>query len=416
MWIKLIFLNIGNFLKNKPVLFVFIIISQIICIISAFTVAGMMDAVTQPPDTEDNRAIWEKAFQVDFGNYNYEDSEKFLGIVFDSSSGKIVYRGTDETVFSEYQKAVPANNYLCYGGELPSNLDELPKYKDFKEKLDRILKAVGTHYLGMCITGYVPKEYFRYYSISGEEAQYYPDLDKNGITFSIEESLKNMDIGINEGDTLKLGNTEYKINQISYGEHGNVGTEFTMRSEDIDDTFTVIYMRIQVDDTLTGDELGIISDMIQKEFQGLTTNFEEPKPKPLMEKQFNNMIYVVSFILMAVMMLNLSRLYTYILAKRKNTLCICSLCGGTKAKIFAILLTEIMLILIFSYIIGFLIFRFGIMQMIGTIYPTFLAFFDLRICTIILGSYVIFSTFVMSLCILPMINKSVNELRRESGI
>ena len=393
MWIKLIFLNIRDFLKNKPVLFVFIIISQIICIISAFTVAGMMDAVTQPPDTEDNRAIWEKAFQVDFGNYNYEDSEKFLGIVFDSNSRKIVYRGTDETVFSEYQKAVPANNYLCYGGELPSNLDELPKYKDFKEKLDRILKAVGTHYLGMCITGYVPKEYFRYYSISGEEAQYYPDLDKNGITFSIEESLKNMDIGINEGDTLKLGNTEYKINQISYGEHGNVGTEFTMRSEDIDDTFTVIYMRIQVDDTLTGDELGTISDMIQKEFQGLTTNFEEPKPKP-----------------------NLSRLYTYILAKRKNTLCICSLCGGTKAKIFAIFLTEIMLILIFSYIVGFLVFRFGIMQMIGTIYPTFLAFFDLRICAIILGSYVLFSAFVMSLCILPMIDKPVNELRKEGGI
>ena len=271
MWIKLIFLNIGNFLKNKPVLFVFIIISQIICIISAFTVAGMMDAVTQPPDVEDDRSIWEKAFQVDFGNYNYEDSEKFLGIVFDSSSGKIVYRGTDETIFSEYQKAVPANDYWCYGSKLPFNIDELPKYKDFKEKLDRILKAVGTHYLGICITGYVPKEYFRYYSISGEEAQYYPDLDKNGITFSIEESLKNMDIGINEGGTLKLGNTEYKINKISYGKHGNVGTEFIMRSEDIDDTFTVIYMRILIDtnifvfmaldpDSLSNDVLMVLNE------------------------------------------------------------------------------------------------------------------------------------------------------------
>ena len=77
MWIKLIFLNIGNFLKNKPVLFVFIIISQIICIISAFTVAGMMDAVTQPPDVEDDRSYWEKSFQVDFTNYNI-DEEKWL--------------------------------------------------------------------------------------------------------------------------------------------------------------------------------------------------------------------------------------------------------------------------------------------------------------------------------------------------
>ena len=413
MWIKLIFLNIGNFLKNKPVLFVFIIISQIICIISAFTVAGMMDAVTQPPDAEDDRSYWEKSFQVDFTNYNI-DEEKWLATIFDKNSGKRIYRGTDENIYSKYEDE---QNYIGYLDNLPVNLDELPKYKYVKEKIDRILKAIGSHYLSMHMTGFTPKEnFFRYFSISGDEKQYYPDLNKNGISFSINEQFTFADIGIKEGDILKLGDTEYKINKISYNEHGNSGTEFYMLSEDADDDFTVGFLTIQVDDTLTGDELGIISDMIQKEFQGLTTNFEEPKPKPLMEKQFNNMIYVVSFILMAVMMLNLSRLYTYILAKRKNTLCICSLCGGTKAKIFAILLTEIMLILIFSYIIGFLIFRFGIMQMIGTIYPTFLAFFDLRICTIILGSYVLFSAFVMSLCILPIIDKPVNELRKEGGI
>ncbi len=413
MWIKLIFLNIGNFLKNKPVLFVFIIISQIICIISAFTVAGMMDAVTQPPDAEDDRSYWEKSFQVDFTNYNI-DEEKWLATIFDKNSGKMIYRGTDKNIYSKYEDE---QNYIGYLDNLPVNLDELPKYKYVKEKIDRILKAIGSHYLSMHMTGFTPKEnFFRYFSISGDEKQYYPDLNKNGISFSINEQFTFADIGIKEGDILKLGDTEYKINKISYNEHGNSGTEFYMLSEDADDDFTVGFLTIQVDDTLTGDELGIISDMIQKEFQGLTTNFEEPKPKPLMEKQFNNMIYVVSFILMAVMMLNLSRLYTYILAKRKNTLCICSLCGGTKAKIFAILLTEIMLILIFSYIIGFLIFRFGIMQMIGTIYPTFLAFFDLRICTIILGSYVLFSAFVMSLCILPIIDKPVNELRKEGGI
>lgn len=413
MWIKLIFLNVRDFLKNKPVLFVFIIISQIICIISAFTVAGMIDAVTQPPDVKDDRSYWEKSFQVDFTNYNI-DEEKWFATIFDENSGKMIYRGTDENIYSKYEDE---QHYIGYLDNLPVNLDELPKYKYVKEKLDRILKAIGSHYLSMHMTGFTPKEnFFRYFSISGDEKQYYPDLDKNEIAFSINEQFTFADIGIKEGNILKLGNTEYKINNISYNEHGNSGTEFYMLSEDADDDFTVGFLMIQVDDTLTGDELGTISDMIQKEFQGLTTNFEEPKPKPLMEKQFNNMIYVVSFILMAVMMLNLSRLYTYILAKRKNTLCICSLCGGTKAKIFAILLTEIMLILIFSYIVGFLIFRFGIMQMIGTVYPTFLEFFDLRICAIILGSYVLFSAFVMSLCILSMIDKPVNELRKEGGI
>ncbi|MBQ5563492.1 MAG: hypothetical protein IIT39_08900, partial [Clostridia bacterium] len=145
MWIKLIFLNIRNFLKNKPVLFVFIIISQIICIISAFTVAGMMDAVTQPPDAEDDRSYWEKSFQVDFTNYNI-DEEKWLATIFDKNSGKRIYRGTDENIYSKYEGE---QNYIRYLDNLPVNLDELPKYKDVKEKLDRILKAIGSHYLSM---------------------------------------------------------------------------------------------------------------------------------------------------------------------------------------------------------------------------------------------------------------------------
>ena len=409
MWLKPIFLNIHDLIRNKPVLFIFIIISQMICIIAAFTVAGMIDAVTQPPDVKDTRSDWERSFQMDL--CNYKDKGQFYGTVFDLKSGKIIYRGKDENVFSQYT----SNDYVCYGSELECDLDKMPRYKYVKEKFNRILKATGTHYLSTSIVGYVPtKDYiFKYYSIGGEEAQYYPGLDKNMITFSIEERFKNVDLGIKEGDILKLGDTEYHVSKLFYSKHGYDGTNFTMRSEDIDDSFIVTYMRIKVDDTLTGDELGKISDMIQREFQGLIENFEEPKPKPLIEKQFNNMIYVVSFILMALMMLNLSRIYTYILDKRKNTLCICSLCGGTKAEIFTVLFTEIMLMLILSYITGFFIFRFGVMQMIGIVYPSFLEFFDMRICAIILGSYVIFSGFVMSLCILPAIDKSVNELRRE---
>ena len=116
------------------------------------------------------------------------------------------------------------------------------------------------------------------------------------------------------------------------------------------------------------------------------------------------------------MMLNLSRLYTYILAKRKNALTVYSLCGGSKAKIFDIYISEILLTLTVSYLIGFMLFRFIIVDMIGTVYPSFLTFFDLRICTVILGSYIIFGGIVMGLSIAPMIRKSVSELRRDGEV
>ena len=187
-------------------------------------------------------------------------------------------------------------------------------------------------------------------------------------------------------------------------------------TENCDDSFIVTYFRIQVDDALTGDELGHISDLIRSEFSGYTDNIQDPEPKPLIEKQFNNMIYVVSFILMAVMMLNLSRLYTYILAKRKNELTVYSLCGGSKVKIFDIYICEILLTLTVSYVIGFLLFRFAVMGMIGAVYPSFLTFFEPHICAVILGAYIIFGGIVMGLSIAPMINKSVTALRREGGV
>ncbi len=70
MWIKLIFLNIRELIRHKPFLFLFIIVSQIICIMAAFTVAGMMDAVTKPPEVKDERSDWDRSFCLDFAVYS----------------------------------------------------------------------------------------------------------------------------------------------------------------------------------------------------------------------------------------------------------------------------------------------------------------------------------------------------------
>ena len=66
MWLRLTLLKIRESFRTKPLLLVFIILSQIICIIAAFTVAGMIDAVTRPPEAKDGRSEWEKSYQIDF--------------------------------------------------------------------------------------------------------------------------------------------------------------------------------------------------------------------------------------------------------------------------------------------------------------------------------------------------------------
>lgn len=421
MWLRLIFLNIRELFRTRPVLFVFIIVSQVICIIAAFTVAGMMDAVTRPPDVKDERSDWGKSFQVDLAEYaDNADGDLFLGTFIDAKTNELVYRGTDKDEIEKYGEDDTDHKYYGSLTALPSNYASLPKYGDIKKKIEKILSSVGRHYVDMVMTGYTSNNMISYYSVSGPESfvkKNYPKLMDGGV--EIQRGEPAAVIYASEGDKLKLDGTEYTVAAVTIINSIVKGVSEPMcwlLTENCDDSFIVSYFRIQVDDTLTGDELGHISDMIRSEFSGYTDNIQDPEPKPLMEKQFNNMIYVVSFILMAVMMLNLSRLYTYILAKRKNALAVYSLCGGSKAKIFDIYISEILLTLTVSYVIGFLLFRFVIMDMIGAVYPSFLTFFDLRICALILGAYIIFGGIVMGLSIAPMINKSVTALRREGGV
>lgn len=421
MWLRLIFLNIRELFRTRPVLFVFIIASQVLCIIAAFTVAGMMDAVTQPPDVRDERSDWGRSFQVDLVEYaGNADDDLFRGTFFDSKTNELVYRGTDKDEIEKYENSDVIDGGKYYGEltTLPLNYYELPRYGDIKGKIEKILSSVGRHYVDMVLTGFTSEDIIDYYSVSGPESfvkKNYPKLKDGGIEIYLGKPAGIIDVS--EGDKLKLDGTEYAVASVTQKTtRGDIEPLCWLLTENCDDSFIVTYFRIQVDDTLTGDELGHISDLIRSEFSGYTDNIQDPEPKPLIEKQFNNMIYVVSFILMAVMMLNLSRLYTYILAKRKNALAVYSLCGGSKVKIFDIYICEILLTLTVSYVIGFLLFRFAVMGMIGAVYPSFLTFFEPHICAVILGAYIIFGGIVMGLSIAPMINRSVSELRREGGI
>lgn len=415
MWAKLVFLNIKDFLKNKPVLFFFILLSQMICMVSAFTVAGMMDAVTAPPQAEDNRSEWDRSFEMRFEQYSVISNENpFLIIVYDTRTGSVLYsKDPVDDSGEEYdyeQQAGKIINQLS----LPLNKDTLPTYGDIRPKLQKIRKAMGGHYVALSVTGYTDDSFELMFS-AVDSAQ--NDSGLTGGTVNLRTDAPVSSIQAKQGDTVTIGSRGYTVGTVTNTPEGTFPmTTCQLLAEDADDSFIVLSARIEVDDGLTGDELGYISNLIRQEFSGLTSEINDPVPKPLMEKQFNNMIYVVSFLLMATMMLNLSRLYTYILAKRHNALSVYALCGGSKRKIFSVYLSEILLTLIVSYVCGFLLFRFVVMGLIGRVYPSFLTFFDWQICMLILCSYILFGGIVMGVSILPLIRKSVSQFRREGSV
>ena len=159
-------------------------------------------------------------------------------------------------------------------------------------------------------------------------------------------------------------------------------------------------------------DIAKIQKKIDEVFRDDMPKVEPPEPKPLLEKQFNNMIYVLSFIMIAVVILNISRLYTFIMSTRKKSLAVFSICGASKFTIFAMYISEIFITLLASFIMGFLIFRFGLIGIISSIYPSFLEFFTFKIYLMIFGIYMTVGLIVMTANIIPVVRKSVTDLKK----
>ena len=193
----------------------------------------------------------------------------------------------------------------------------------------------------------------------------------------------------------------------------------------IDDSFKVNTIHLRVKDTTEQKDIARIQKKIDEVFRDDMPEVEQPEPKPLLEKQFNNMIYVLSFIMIAVVILNTSRLYTFIMSTRKKSLAVFSICGASKFTIFAMYISEIfitllasfimgflIITLLASFIMGFLIFRFGLIGIISSIYPSFLEFFTFKIYLMIFGIYMTVGLIVMTANIIPVVRKSVTDLKK----
>ncbi|MEE3404046.1 MAG: FtsX-like permease family protein, partial [Acutalibacteraceae bacterium] len=129
----------------------------------------------------------------------------------------------------------------------------------------------------------------------------------------------------------------------------------------------------------------------------------------LMEKQFNHMVYVLSFIIIAVVILNVARLYTYVMASRKKALAIFSVCGAGRSRIFALCTAEIGLTLLVSFGLGWLLFHFVLTEPITAIYPTFAEFFTPRIYLMLFGIYLVTGLIIMTVNIIPTIRQSIHD-------
>jgi hypothetical protein len=396
------FKNIKKFIQHKPFLFAFLVISQIVCVIVVFLVCGFVDNANR-----ESKIIQEglNVFNVDVTNAGngldgyIEGWSSDAGTTYTDSNGKIY---TEEEAKANNMK-YPDGYFsdVCY-------------FKNFKSKMAEFIEILGDNYSGFTIFGQVNDSLAAQKFSSGgstdnsdvsEEIKNFQKSNENILRISKSDCESEFGKEPVIGDKVKLGNKEYTISIIDE----NVAY-INIPYNTIPDDFIISYIWVYTVEPCTPKESAEISEKIKELFQ--TEYFDPPEPRVLDEVQNIQLAYGITAAVIIMIILNISRVYSYVLTYRKKPFAIMNICGASKRKIFLIYLVELMLTLIVTFGIALLIFHTLILQPIAVSYPNFLISMTLQTYLIIFGIYFVIAVLIMSLTISRFISKSAVEMER----
>lgn len=396
------FKNIKKFIQHKPFLFAFLVISQIVCVIVVFLVCGFVDNANR-----ESKIIQEglNVFNVDVTNAGngldgyIEGWSSDAGTTYTDSNGKIY---TEEEAKANNMK-YPDGYFsdVCY-------------FKNFKSKMAEFIEILGDNYSGFTIFGQINDSLAAQKFSSGgstdnsdvsEEIKNFQKSNENILRISKSDCESEFGKEPVIGDKVKLGNKEYTISIIDE----NVAY-INIPYNTIPDDFIISYIWVYTVEPCTPKESAEISEKIKELFQ--TEYFDPPEPRVLDEVQNIQLAYGITAAVIIMIILNISRVYSYVLTYRKKPFAIMNICGASKRKIFLIYLVELMLTLIVTFGIALLIFHTLILQPIAVSYPNFLISMTSQTYLIIFGIYFVIAVLIMSLTISRFISKSAVEMER----
>lgn len=395
------FKNIKKFIQNKPLLFAFLVISQIVCTVVVFLVCGFVDNAYRSSKVIEEG---QKIFWIDITN-NGNGMDAFTAVL--GEDGNMCYEDGAGNIYSEEEIdsiEYPEGYYsdICY-------------FKNFKPKTEEFIKILEENFNSFTISGFVDNTVGSQMFISGisspdnqevsDEIKEFKNSNENILRISTTDCKSAFGKEPVIGDKVKLGNKEYTISIIDENVAGP-----NIPYNTIPDNFIVSSMYIYTKEPCTPKESAKIQKKIEELFG--TREYEPPEPRVLEELQNIQLAYGVTAAVILMVLLNISRVYSYVLTYRKKSLAVMSICGASKGKIFAIYLTELLLTLVATFGIGLLIFHTLLLHPIASIYPNFLISMTPMTYLTIFGIYFVIASLVMSITISMFIFKSSVEMER----
>ena len=371
-YISLTFKNIKKFIIYHPVMFVLFIAVQIICCVAAFITCGM-------------------------ANNMYYVNEK---ISFSS-----IYKINFEQNLDEIEE-LQNNQYLdeqgrVYGLHYGKGEDADPKYNIVG--IDLFLIPNNMEYIGKFTQTFVTL---------------FPD-DNMNIKSNIQKIYINSNEKIIVGPTTndengyQIGKT-YEMNGYEYKCVADCDSIPFIPYNALDDDFRVYLLYVSFEDKLTQQNIDELTPIFNSLFGEHINDSFPPEPYDPIEVHLNQMVYVISLVVMVIILLAIAKFYNYILSDRKNTLTILRLCGCTRGKVHIIYMLEIFLTMIVTSVIGFVLFKFVVFKGIAELYPSLKEFYTDTVYLIVLAVYIILAMIIMAFTVIPSTKATITDMKRNA--
>ncbi len=371
-WLRFIGKNFKTLLTNKPLLLALIAFSQVVCVVVLLMVSGFINDsnMSNVEVSENERLIVIQLYTVDSSDYTGRgyDSPYTVKQAKPKLKELIDFLGDDF-------------DYLTFAGR--SN-NSNASYTIFSSVFSS--KALAR------------------YNFTEEERKVIISTDRiirlDPQAFEAEYNRK-----VKVGDKIDINGVEYTI---AVAEKYTTGLVLPYAA--LQDEFTADVIYVGLDDICTSQRNNEIIDKIGDLFN--YQDIQPPLARDLIQEQSRHFVYVVMAAIIIIVLLNLSLIYAYVLAYRRKSFAAMSICGCSKAKIFIMYLCELTSIFVITYWIGVLIYHFGILPLLGRMYPTFYEFMNAWVYIVMFIIYMVCAVVVMSVTISRFITKTTLNMER----
>ena len=400
-YISLTFKNIKKFIVYHPVMFILFILVQIICCVAAFITCGMANNMYYVNEKMSFSSIYKINFEKNSDEIEGLQNNQYLdeqGRVYGLHYGKSEDADPSERVYAiERQGVVPINEIR---EKIIYLLNRLSKYNIVG--IDLFLMPNNIEYIGK----FTPT----FFTL-------FPD-DNMNIKSNIQKIYINSNEKIIVGPTTddengyQIGKT-YEMNGYEYKCVADCDSIPFIPYNALDDDFRVYLLYVSFEDKLTQQNIDELTPIFNSLFGEHINDSYPPEPYDPIEVQLNQMVYVISLVVMVIILLAIAKFYNYVLSDRKNTLTILRLCGCTRGKVHIIYMLEIFLTMIVTSATGFILFKFVFFKSIAELYPSFKDFYTDTIYWIVLVVYIVLAMVIMAFTIIPSTKATITDMKRK---